>query len=185
MNQTLYVATLSSLNENLVGSATSGEARFVIENGQMSVTIDVDNAPANIVHWQHFHGFKNGDAASCATMAEDTNGDGIIDLMETEAVSGTTMVPFNELPAAMDIPAETYPTADANGSYHYETTIAMDELEGAFADAFDGGEVNLENRVLYIHGVPTDTEIPSTVASLGDIPASTTLPIACGKIVRQ
>jgi hypothetical protein len=35
---------------------------------------------------------------------------------------------------------------------------------------------------VYIHGVPSATQLPSSVASLGPIPAQVTLPIACGKI---
>lgn len=71
---------------------------------------------------QHFHGFTDGRNATCAKAAADTSHDGIVDLLETEPTSGTTMVPF-----------------------------------------------------------------PTSVASLGTIPAQVTLPIACGKIevVRQ
>ena len=35
-----------------------------------------------------------------------------------------------------------------------------------------------------MHGVPLATKLPSSVASLGTIPAQVTLPIACGKITR-
>lgn len=148
----------------------------------MHVTIVVNNAPPGIEHWQHFHGFPNKDIAICATVTEDANGDGIINAVETETVSGTTMVPFNKLPAEMIIPTDTYPVADDNGPYHYEVEIPLDDLETAFAEAFGDSGLKLDSRVIYIHGVPSDTKLPKTVASLGDIPAHVTLPIACGKI---
>ena len=66
--------------------------------------------------------------------AADKNGDGIIDLIETEPMSGTTMVPFHDNPVSMQI-------------------------------------VNFPA-----------TKLPATVASLDDVPAQVTLPIACGKI---
>lgn len=176
-----YEAQLQSLNDSVTGSKTAGNATFIIKDGEMQVTIDVKNAPAGIQHWQHFHGFENGDAAEVPTMEQDANGDGIIDVTETEPVSGTTMVPFNDIPANMDVGANSYPEADEEGSYHYEATIPMEQLDSVFLEAF-GDEVNLDTRVLYIHGVPEDTELPESVASLGDIPASITIPIAAGKI---
>jgi hypothetical protein len=178
----IYEAQIQSLNSNVTNLQTSGKARFVIDGNKMHITIDIKNAPPAIEHWQHFHGFTDEGIATCASESEDVNGDGIIDVVETETVSGTTMVPFNKLPAEMDIPTDTYPVADDNGSYHYEIDVSLDDLESAFANAFGGSELNLDSRVIYIHGVPSDTNLPETVASLGDIPAHVTLPIACGKI---
>lgn len=181
--KTVYAATLTSVNSDLLDKETTGKARFVVEGDSMTVTIDVVNAPVNMAHWQHFHGFKDGKAASCPSDNADTNGDGIIDLIETEEASGTTMVPFNDLPSAMKVANNTYPEAKADGTYHYEVTVSMSDLQSAFAEAF-GGDIALDTRVLYIHGVPSDMELPETVQSLGEIPAQVTLPIACGKIVK-
>ena len=64
--------------------------------------------------------------ATCPTVAADANHDGTIDLIETEATSGSTTVPFNGVPAATgQIPAETYPQASAKGSYGYEKTVSL------------------------------------------------------------
>lgn len=180
--ETVYEAELSGLNTDITGSETKGTARFVVNGNTISVTIEVEGAPANVEHWQHFHGFANGDDAQCPTADQDENGDGIIDLIETEAVSGTTMVPFNVAPAEMDIPTDTYPVADEDGNYYYETEIDKDALAKAFGEAFDGQNLDLDKRVLFIHGVAEDTKLPESVQSLGPIPAQTTIPIACGKI---
>lgn len=179
-----YEVQLQPLNAVVTGQMTTGEGRFVISGDTMKVTIDVKNAPAGIEHWQHFHGFANDSAATCATNAEDKNGDGIIDVVETGPVSGTTMVPFNALPQKMDVGSSTYPVAAEDGSYHYEAKIPMDSLNAAFARSFGGSALNLDKRVLYIHGVPASAKLPKSVASIADIPASITLPIACGQIVR-
>ena len=181
-NIEIYEAQIQSLNSNVTNLQTSGKARFVIDEDKMHVTIDIKNAPPGIEHWQHFHGFPNEGVAICATETEDVNEDEIIDVVETETVSGTTMVPFNKFPAKMDIPTDTYPVADDEGSYHYEIEIPLDDLNSAFAEAFGDSGLKLDSRVIYIHGVPSDTQLPETVASLGDIPAHVTLPIACGKI---
>ena len=181
-NIEVYEAQIRSLNSNVTNLQTSGKARFVIDEEKVHVTIDIKDAPPGIEHWQHFHGFSNDGDATCATAGNDANEDGIIDVVETETVSGTTMVPFNKFPAKMEIPTDTYPIADDNGAYHYEIEISLDDLKTAFAEAFGGSELKLDSRVIYIHGVPSDTNLPETVVSLGDIPAHVTLPIACGKI---
>lgn len=180
--QIVYEAHLQPLNSKVTGLQTTGDARFVVANDTMTVTINVKNAPPNMEHWQHFHGFANDSMAVNATAADDKNGDGIVDVVESAASSGATMVPFNKFPAKMDVGANTYPIAGKDGSYHYEAKIPMDSLKAAFAKAFNGSAIDLDKRVLYIHGVPTGTKLPKSVASIGSIPAQVTLPIACGEI---
>ena len=131
-----------------------------------------------------FHGFKDNQDASCPTQAADANGDGIIDLIETEPTSGTTMVPFDENPAGMDVAHGTYPKASADGMYEYREVVSLVALDAAFGKAFDGKQLDLDRRVVFIHGVPSATKLAASVASLGPIPAQVTLPIACGKIER-
>jgi hypothetical protein len=58
----------------------------------------------------------------------------------------------------------------------------MKALKDAFAAKFPGQQLDLDRRVVFLHGVPTSTKLPATVASLDDIPAQVTLPIACGEI---
>jgi hypothetical protein len=43
-------------------------------------------------------------------------------------------------------------------------------------------ELRLGKRHIIIHGVPEDTELPETVGTLNGLPATATLPIACGPI---
>ncbi len=180
----VYVAELHPRNTGVAGSDTSGKARITVRGDALTITIHVNNAPPGIEHWQHFHGFKDGRAAACPTAAADVNHDGVIDLIETETTSGTTMVPFNAAPSAMQIPAETYPTASAKGSYRYEQTVSLTALRAVFAKAFNGQHLDLDHRVIFIHGVRASAKLPASAASLGSIPASVTLPIACGRIER-
>ena len=180
-----YIAVLHPMNTNVTGSQTTGEARFTIAENILTVDIDVKGASPNLVHWQHFHGFSDNRNAVCSTTAADANHDGIIDLIETESAAGTTMVPFDAKPAAMDIAHGAYPKASADGSYHYRQTVSLTALQAAFAKEFHGQRLDLDRRVVFIHGVPADTKLPASVASLGPIPAHVTLPIACGKIERR
>lgn len=181
---TVYVAHLKSMNDKVTGHDANGEARFTIAGDKLTISIDMKGVPPNMEHWQHFHGFKDNTDAVCPTAAADANGDGIIDLIETGPAAGTTMVPFNADPAAMNIPDDTYPKAAADGTFHYRKTVSLKALTAAFAKAFGSTNLDLDRRVVFIHGVPPATALPGSVASLGTIPAQVTLPIACGTIER-
>lgn len=178
-----YVAKLLPMNSEVSGTHASGEAHFIVNGDELTISVNVKDAQPSIVHWQHFHGFEGNRTANCPTVAADVNGDGVVDITETEAAAGTTMVPFNTDPAGMDVPHGDYPTARADGSYEYRTTVSLKALEAAFHKAFGNDQsLDLDRRVVMIHGVSESTQLPSTVASLGDIPARVTLPIACGRI---
>jgi hypothetical protein len=178
----VYIAHLAPMNVAVVGSKTTGEARFEVRGDKLIIDIKVRGAPPDITHWQHFHGFKDGSAATCPTPSADKNGDGIVDLIETGSASGITMVPFDDAPAKMDVAHGIYPRASADGSYSYHEVVSLQALRTSFAKTFGTRRIDLGKRVVYIHGVPADAKLPSTVASLGPIPAHVTLPIACGRI---
>lgn len=180
----VYVARLEALNSKVTGSTASGTARFTIKGDSLTISVRVRGVPASMSHLQHFHGFPDGHQATCASAESDKNGDGIVDLIETEATSGTTMVPFTADPVSMEIVVNTYPTASKSGSYTYTKTVSLHALEDAFGKKFTGQQLDLTRRVVYVHGVPSGTVLPPTVASLGTIPAQVTLPIACGAIKR-
>ena len=179
-----YVARLHPMNTQVTKTRTTGEARFTVAGDSLTISVEVKGAPAGVIHWQHFHGFKDDREASCATEVDDANNDGIIDLIETEPASGTTMVPFIDDPVSMQVAEGTYPTASADGSYKYRTTVSLQALDAAFGKAFGGSRLDLDRRVVLIHGVSAATPLPASVASLGPIPAQVTLPIACGAIER-
>lgn len=177
-----YQAEIYSLNSNITGLKTTGKARIEIGDNKVHILIHMTGTPPNMEHWQHFHGFEDSRKATCPDESADANGDGIIDLLETEIAAGVTMIPLNENPAEMDILKNSYPVSDDIGNYTYEVTIPLDKLEKSFSEAFGTDELQLENRVLFIHGVPESTKLPSSVGTLGDIPAHVTLPIGCGII---
>jgi hypothetical protein len=124
-----------------------------------------------------------GDRTSrCPTTRDDKNRDGIIDIVETNPVAGTTMVPFDNDPAGMSMVNDTFPRAGMDGSYSYEKIVSLKALEAAFTKIFPGQQLDLDRRVVFLHGIPVSTKLPATVGSLDHIPAQLVLPIACGAI---
>jgi hypothetical protein len=105
-----YKAELSPLNSKTTGSDARREATFIISGGQLTIHVSAEGLSPNMEHLQHLHGFAKGDRVSkCPTARDDTNGDGIIDLIETDPVAGTTMVPFHDDPVSMEMVKDTYP----------------------------------------------------------------------------
>jgi hypothetical protein len=99
-------------------------------------------------------------------------------------MSGTTMVPFHDDPVSMQIARDTYPKASEEGTFQYRKRVPLSDLQAAFTKAFDAPALDLDRRVVFLHGVIPSTKLPGSVASLGDIPAQVTLPVACGQIER-
>lgn len=176
-----FTAQLSPVNAGLLGSNPTGEARLEIRGDSITITVDVQGVPPGMAHLQHFHGFEDGSAARCPGADADQNGDGVVDVVETAPMAGTTMVPFHAEPKNMEIAAESYPQADQQGSYSYRRTVALEELRSAFREKF-GGDLDLDRRVVFIHGVPDDMQLPGTAETKAGLPAHATLPIACGEL---
>jgi hypothetical protein len=182
-SKTVYVSQLHPMNSKATGHRTTGEARFTVKGDSLTISVKVKDAAPRLTHWQHFHGFRDNRDATCATESADKNRDGIVDLIETEPASGTTMVPFIDDPVSMNVAEGTYPKTSDAGTYEYRETVSLKALSAAFGKAFDGSKLDLNRRVVLIHG--TANPLPESVASLGPIPAQVTLPIACGTIERS
>ena len=183
-----YYAELTPLNADKIGVSAHGQAEFEVdeEKNNLHIKIEMFNTPKNIEHWQHFHGFPDGQDATVATMT-DAGEDGWVDLLDTEDKSGTTMVPFDAQPAKMDIANNTYPVADNEGHYLYEKDVPLNELNANFEKVFPGAQLDLDKRVVYIHGVPKSLHLPNTVkGKINDTyDQHVTLPIAVGKIKKE
>lgn len=177
-----YTADIQPLNESVTGRSPNGSATLEIKGDSLTISVEMMDLPPDMMHLQHYHGFLDGTRARCAGMDQDDNNDGIIDLIETEQVSGITLVPFHDNPASLQIKTETYPMADQNGNFSYKKTVSLVELKNNLRETHNIEEIQIENRVVYIHGISQDESLPETVQSLPDVPAHITLPIACGEL---
>lgn len=178
-----YVAKIKALNSNLTKEHVSGQASFVIADGQLNITIVAKGLAPSIMHLQHIHGFKvSGKASSCLGPDADSNGDGIVDLIETHQSSGVTLIPFNAAPTKLKIKSSSYPVANEKGLLTYQMGVSLDSLKLSVQKKYDIGDLSLEDRVIYIHGVPEEASLPETVESLPGVPAHVTVPLACAEV---
>ncbi|MFA9459994.1 hypothetical protein [Thiohalorhabdus methylotrophus] len=177
-----YVAELQPLNADKLGRSAEGTATLEVRDGRLTISVQASGTAPGTMHLQHYHGFTTGKDAGCPGTDADTNGDGYVDLLETEPMAGTTLVPFHGSPASLKIATHSYPTADSDGRIRYEQTVAMDELESALEREHDVSDVDFDKRVVFLHGTAKSASLPDSVRSLPGVPAQVTLPIACGEI---
>ncbi len=177
---TVYQANLLSMNESVTGRKAFGSARLKLYRDSLTIKVHASELAPGIMHLQHYHGFIDGRDAVCAGKEQDKNGDGIIDLIETQEVSGVTIVPFHDDPSSLKIESDAYPVADSAGNIVYKKKVILIDLENALRKNFDINELQLDKRVVYIHGISPDVSLPETVQSLPGVPAHVTLPVACG-----
>jgi len=180
-----YTATLEAMNQAATRSEASGEALFSVDGDILTIDIRMQGAPPDIPHRQQIHGFADGREAACPGAKADMNGDGVVDAIEAEKSTGIVLVPLDAHPARMEGAHGSYPEAGPDGRYHYRSRVSLRALKAAFRRTFPGQSLDLEKRVIIIRGVPPDERLPDSVASLGPVPAHTTLPIACGRIARM
>lgn len=175
---------INPINQEQTGQVPGGTLTVTVEGGEVSFELDSTGFSPGM-HLAHLHGFAISDPqeARCPAPDADGNGDGFIDLIETEESAGTTMIPLTENMESLEIASQTYPEADGEGRMSYSRTIDLASLEEAVRERFDS-PLALENRVLFVHGVAEDAGLPETVRSLEGVPAHVTLPIACAELER-
>lgn len=158
----MYTVNFNPLN----GSGVSGTAELTLNGNELTVKVNATGLEPNMVHPQHIHGFaENKGNSTCPTPAADTNGDGLVDLVEGLPSYGGVLL-------ELYVPIDEFPVADDNGVLTFERTFTLGETEFA-----EEGEVisrsnltPLQNRTIVLHGSTVDGEYIAT------------LPVACGQI---
>lgn len=176
-----FTAQLQPINPQLTATAVSGQAMLTISGDELHITLVATGMPAGM-RLAHIHGFITEQASSCPAANADVNGDGIVDLIETEPSAGVTLIPFNADPAGLEILSDSYPVASDDGLIVYQATVSLAALNASVAAEYDIADLNLADRVIFVHGVAEDVMLPDTVQSLPDVPARVTVPIACGEL---
>ena len=158
----MYTVDFGALNN----SGVSGSAELTLMGDQLTVKVNATGLEPNRVHPQHIHGFAdNKGNSTCPTPAADTNGDGLVDLVEGLPSYGGVLL-------ELYVPIDEFPVADANGVLTYERTFTLGTTEfveeGELISQSDLSP--LQNRTIVLHGMTVDGEYVAT------------LPVACGEI---
>jgi hypothetical protein len=188
-DQGIYRAVLRPLNSSVAGT-TSGTVEITIEGDEIVAESNVTGAPSGVKHLQNITV-----ASACPTSSSDVNGDSFVDMVETLPSTGPILIPLDS-DISEQLNGMAYgPIANGSGSYIYRRSTTVSEIlsdlhaldpdvADPIAKLVDGQNLNLAGRVILIHGVSSSSNLPSTVATVGDLSAAQSLPIACGELVR-
>ena len=180
---TIYRGEIQNMNfAQQEGQSIDGTVTITVNDDIATVEVEAYSLPPNMMHLQHFHGFEDGNEAECPEAEADKNGDGIIDLIETQESAGITMIPLHDNPLNLEIKTETYPQAAENGDLKYSTSFSVSEMQNAVKEKYGLENFDFNDFVLFIHSVNEGQNLPETVQSLPGVPAHITLPIACAEL---
>ena len=170
-----YKALLRPLNTQANGFLPYGAAEVKATDEDLSVRTYLDD-DTKVTHMQDIH-----EGTRCPNLADDTNGDGFVDIVEAQKAVGPVMV-------ALDGDLETHMGGQNNypggGSFTYVRQARMDNVIQE-AQSLRGGVFQFEGRVVLIHGTSDLSRIPVTVQTIKDVPRNLSLPIACGILKRK
>lgn len=187
-----YVADFITLNPHVNGDIP-GSAVVLREENTLKMFIRFSLGSPSTAHFQNIYTGNR-----CPTIADDTNGDGFIDIQEALAVVGKVIVPLDSDISSQRSQNRYWPKAFENGSYTWNETTSFkhfwsdlkgkdwDEKDDIVKLAEDQG-LAITGRVVMIQGFSADraAELPETVASAKRYPNYVTLPVACGIYMPQ
>lgn len=183
----MYIAKLNALN-NGVGGPISGSLSIMRDGSRLIAYVRMNGGQPHVVHQQRVHV-----GTSCPTMEDDKNGDGYVDVNEAFARTGKILFPLDADISAQERGSSIWPAGDMYGYYHWERATSWERFigdlrepdlneENDYAKLGTGGALNLDGRVVIIHGAAETANLPDTVGTRGRLRNFQVIPIACGVI---
>ena len=148
------------VNNRIVNNVRVVSRRTRIENRRVFLNWQCRNV-APVVHQQFIH-----ISVRCPTLADDTNGDGVLDPVEVEQAIGPRVLALDTNIESGS--QESFPTGS---SYTYNQSIPLGQLRQSVPPGQD--------FVVMIHGASENTTLPSTYTATTNEPVHLTVPIAC------
>lgn len=152
-----FRAILNPENPDISSAAATAEVS--IQGDEIKAQVFFGNGEAT-THAQHIHS-----GARCPTATDDANADGVIDANEAQAVYGPAVIPLDS-----DLSTDTG-SFPSGANYSYDETGSFSQMLANFN--LQG--LNVEGKVINIHGVPDSTELPATAQG-----GKAAFPVACG-----
>lgn len=188
-DQGIYRAVLSPVNSKFVPNI-SGTIEVKIEGDEVVVESTVAGAPAGVKHLQNVM-----EGSACPTAGNDTNTDGVIDIAEGVTSFGKILVPLDSNLSDQMMGIDFGPIANAAGAYVYRRSSSfaalMADLNSDDPDTEDNivklsssQTLSLSRRVVVVHGVGRQAELPESVSTMGEASRDQLIPIACGKLIK-
>jgi len=174
--QGTFQANLAPLNN----SGASGTANLALEGDQLTTDIASGGLAPNLPHAQHIHGLEQA-ISECPTLANDQDGDGLVNTTEGEPSYGPILTSFTtegDTSPESGLAVERFPVANEDGTLTYGRTFGVPsnvaERLGEFALVQHGVDLNGNGVYDKEAAGPSDLD-PS-------LPQEATIPANCGTI---
>lgn len=150
----------------LPNTSGQGMAMLRLSADQRTLTVQIKASGLEPgAHISHIHGLSSGGQpvnSTCPTIAQDTDRDGFVELVEGQATYGPILIDFGNIDPDMD------------GVINFTKTIQLGGSEGASP---------LEKRHIVIHGKTVGAVGAGTPGEVdGTAGYKTVLPVLCGEI---
>lgn len=181
---TNYIADLQPLNN----SGVHGTAFLtLVDTNTLTVSINATGLVPNQPHPQHIHGLSGGVNSVSPTLANDTDHDGFIEVLEGAATYGPIIQNLTSPPGT-----SSFPTANAGGVINFSQTYDLNDPQTFAGVAPPLGFTNpdksllfpLVNREIVLHGLNVAAGVGAGTS--GEINGTggyiAVLPVASGEI---
>ncbi len=173
----VYTYDIGALND----SGAEGTVRITaLPNGKSQVKVKATGLAPNLPHAQHLHGTTDGTPTQCPLPSADTDGDGLITVLEGAPFYAGILVSLTtsgDTGPASGLAVDRFPVSDADGNLEYSRTFEVP------ADALSA----LGTLQYVVHGVDLDAsgaydgDAESSIAP--GVPLEVTIPAGCGGIL--
>jgi hypothetical protein len=182
----VYRADINSLN----GSGVNGLAEARLEGDMLWIGVYLSDLEAGQAHAQHIHGrfdsTGNPIDSFVPTIANDTDGDGFIEVLEGVSSYGDVILPLSSPPPINnDASTISFREPGIDQTFIYEQWFDL-SLEGTYFSPVTGNSyvgsdlLDLDDRVIVIHGMSVDGspgagtpgEINGTNGYIGSLPVA-------------
>ncbi len=172
------------------GSGAGGTATLTAtDDGGLTVMIRAHGLVPGQPHAQHIHGSTGGGHFMCPSMANDTDGDGILTNEEAAGEYGTIFLSLTTRGDASPnsgLATDRMPVADSSGRVNYRRTFSAEEFPTGLLD-------HLSEVHIVQHGIDVNNNNRYDLAALGvstfaknlgvaGVPEEVTDPATCGVV---
>lgn len=180
MKEGEYVAFLRTINSSVNGYIPFGRAELSLKEDEFKVVTYLDD-DQRVMHIQRIHTGRK-----CPTLEDDLNGDGYIDIIEAEKALGSVLIPLDNDLSSREAGEDKYPIGS---SFTYtrsaKWSTILEDLKKDYKEGYyvlEGDVLNLEDRVILIHGTSYSSLIPDTLQTHEGIEPHLSVPVVCGVI---